>query len=121
MAVSPQGVDPSGIDVARVEVGTTVDLKLEVGRIKPVASIIWLVNGERQTTENDAPGDNGDKTVSLSATYRHTFSREPASVTFSYMMVRMEDEQEEVVLPEADYATVTVQCMFFIIFSFLFL
>ena len=115
ISVKPEGLDPSGVEDDSVEAGDTVTLQLIVGRIKPLAAYYWLVNGEQQDGTLAATEENGDGTYKQTATFSHTFSKNPAEVEFRYLIEIGVDGEDDV---DQLYKTVQVYCEYDVLFDF---
>ena len=106
--VKPTAIVPSGITDSTVLVGEKVDVILTVGIIKPEANIFWVVDGTRQETTKQETNSNDDGTFNLKATYTHTFTKDPARVNFSYVII--EGDIDGTAILEGNYKTVDVYC-----------
>ena len=108
-SVLPTDITASGINSSTAVVGSTVDVHLKVGEIKPKANIFWTVNGVRQVDTTQGPsGDNPDGTFNIQATYTYTYTKTPEIVAFSYA-IKEGDINGDAIL-ENDYETVHVIC-----------
>ena len=96
----------SGIDDDWVVAGQSYSLTCVIPRIKPEGEVVWLVDGQEETTSTDSKENDGEPTWHLTGTYDLHVVKQDANINLTCRV----KFQNGTTWAEKHYKTVQVYC-----------